>query len=169
MSRSYRPRKILPTLLWRGALLLLLWWVLSEGEGDIVFGTVTAMLAVLASLMLVPPGGTPGRLQRLMGLARFIPFFISNSLLGGWDVALRALQPRLPLAPCTIDYPLVLPAGWPSVIFLATVSLMPGTLAVRLDERQATIHLLDGSGDPLPSLQRVEQRVADLFGIKVAG
>ncbi|MGM0593086.1 MAG: Na+/H+ antiporter subunit E [Pseudomonadota bacterium] len=164
MSRSYRFYPILSALLWRGLLLWLLWWLLAEGGGGQGFAVATALLAALLSLPLLPPVGGCWSWRRVVGLLRFVPFFIYNSLLGGWDVARRALHPRLPLAPRTLRYPMRLPPGWPRVIFLNTISLMPGTLAVKMEGAVATIHLLDGSGDPLPALRRVERRVAALFG-----
>ena len=150
------------SLLWRWLLALLLWWVLAEGAlHGLPFAIGFALLAALASLALLPP--IPAQWHVIPALLRFIPFFLLQSLLGGIDVARRAFHPQLPLAPRIIDYPLALPAGWPRVIFLNTVSLLPGTLAVTLDGDMVCLHLLDGRGDPLPALRRVEQRVAALF------
>lgn len=166
MSMAHSPLRTLPTLLWRWLLALLLWWVLAEGDTDgLAFALPGALLAALVSLQLLRPSdGIRWRVITL-GWLHFIPFFLFNSLLGGVDVARRAFHPRLPLALCIIRYPLNLPEGWPRVVFLSTVSLLPGTLAVKMEGDEAHIHLLDGSGDPLPSLRRVERRVAALFGM----
>src|SRR5690554_2629282 len=83
------------TVLVRLIVLILLWLVLSEGEvryWGVILGGVVA--AALVSLLLAP---TTELSLSPVGLARFVPFFLMQSVLGGWDVALRALSrsPRL--------------------------------------------------------------------------
>ena len=154
---------LISTLLWRSLLALALWWVLAEGNlQGLGFGLAFALLAALASLRLLPQ--TPWlNVSRLLAWLRFIPFFLLQSLLGGIDVARRAFHPRMPLYPSIISYPLGLAKGWPRVFFLNTVSLLPGTLAVKLEGDTVRIHLLDGRGDPMSALRQVEARVAALF------
>jgi multicomponent Na+:H+ antiporter subunit E len=64
--------------------------------------------------------------------------------------------------------PVRLPPGWPSVVLADAVSLLPGTLAVRLDTRQACLelHVLDLGTDVATDVAALEQRVARLFGIE---
>jgi multicomponent Na+:H+ antiporter subunit E len=102
-------------------------------------------------------------------MARFLPFFLWQSLRGGIDVARRALHPRLPLAPLLLDYPLRLPDG-PACTFLAnTVSLLPGTLSADLENGCLTVHVLDGSQpDVSAELQSLEALIADLFGVELS-
>jgi multicomponent Na+:H+ antiporter subunit E len=144
--------------------MLSLWWILSEGiHTGQTFALIFALLAALSSLALIPPGNQRPWRQQLRGGLRFIPFFLWQSLLGGVDVARRAFPPRLPLCPSIISYPLGLAKGWPQVFFLNTVSLLPGTLAMKLEGDTVRIHLLDGRGDPMSTLRQVEERVAALF------
>jgi multicomponent Na+:H+ antiporter subunit E len=157
---SLRP---LGRLLWRFLLLSFLWSVLTEGyPGAWWFGLPVVTLATLSTR------GLRSDFEwrwRLIGLARFLPFFVLQSLRGGIDVALRALNPSLPLAPLLFDYPLRIPRG-PARVFLAnTVSLLPGTCTTDLLEQHLRVHVLDGSLPITRSLQTVEERVAQLFGI----
>jgi multicomponent Na+:H+ antiporter subunit E len=150
-------------LLWRFLLLSFLWWVLTEGyPGAWWFGFPVVTLATLATL------GLRGEVEvrwRFIGLARFLPFFLGQSLRGGIDVAFRALNPNLPLVPLLFDYPLRIPHG-PARVFLAnTVSLLPGTCTIDLLQEHLRVHVLDGSLPITRSLQAVEERVAQLFGI----
>lgn len=166
MERRHPVARLIPALLWRWLLALLLWWVLAEGVIDGLLAPLFALLAAIVSLMLSAPG-SPGKGQlSLPGLIAFIPFFLRQSLLGGLDIARRALHPDVPLSPSVIHYPLQLPPGWPQLCFLNTLSLLPGTLAVRLDDGQVTIHLLGNIDEPQHSLQDLEQRIARLFGLK---
>lgn len=159
--RPWRARQVLL----RAGLFALLWWVLVEGR---IYGLALAVVvigaAALTSLSLVPPGSW--RLSAA-GLARFLPYFLRQSLLGGTDVARRALHPRLPLRPGFFDYPLRLPEG-PVRVFLAnTVSLLPGTLSAELREDHLRVHLLDAGVPVHGRLGELEERVARLFALEL--
>jgi multicomponent Na+:H+ antiporter subunit E len=118
----------------------------------------------VASLWLVPPGVTS---LRWRGLARFVPFFLGASALGGIDVARRALDPRQAIAPELVEYRLRLPSGAPRSVFTATVSLLPGTLSAQLENDRLTIHVLDQGMPVRRTLSRLESRVAALYGLKL--
>ena len=55
-------------------------------------------------------------------------------LKGGVYVAWRAFDPRMPITPELIEYPLRLPPGLPRVILVNMVSLLPGTLSAELGD-----------------------------------
>jgi len=150
---------------WRLGVLTFLWWVLTEGSSDAwKFGLPVVILASLTTLTL--RSGFNWRC-RPIGMIRFLPFFFRQSLSGGIDVARRALSPRMPLAPLLVDYPLRLPKG-PARVFLAdTVSLLPGTCSVSLEDGCLRIHVLDGSLPVYQALQTVEERVAELFDVEM--
>ncbi|MCA1803996.1 MAG: Na+/H+ antiporter subunit E [Xanthomonadaceae bacterium] len=150
------------TLLLRTSFFTLLWWSVTEGAGGWAIGVPTILLALLASLWLQPQG----RLSlRPAGMLRFAAFFLVQSLRAGLDVALRALRPRMRLAPALQEYRLQLPAG-PARVFLAdTMSLLPGTLSTELRDDCLCLHVLDAHLPVEADLRQVEVRVADLFGL----
>lgn len=147
----------------RGALLGLLWLALTGADlryaplAVAVVGSATAV-----SLALAPPAQ---RRLRLLGAIRFVPFFVRQSLLGGIDVARRALAPGQPIEPEFITYQLRLPGGAPQTTFIAVVSLLPGTLSTELADDALIVHVLDRRVDAAATLARLERRVADLFGV----
>jgi multicomponent Na+:H+ antiporter subunit E len=98
-------------------------------------------------------------------LFRFLPVFLWGSLRGGMDVALRAIHPRLPLAPALQDYPLRIPDGPGRVLLIDVISLMPGTLSADLRGDTLAVHVLDGRQPVLPKIQALEERAAALFGL----
>ena len=141
-------------------LFALMWWVLTDGAMDSwLVGAPVVLFATLVSVALLPPFS-----WSLTGIARFVPFFLWRSLYGGVDVAMRALHPRLPISPGMVNYRWRLPPGLPRVAMANTVSLLPGTLSVELDEECLRVHVLDGRKDFLSELETVEQRVAAVFG-----
>ncbi len=142
----------------------LLWWILTLGAIDSwLIGVPVVLLAVLASGWLLPPIS-----WSLPGVASFVPFFLWRSLYGGVDVARRALHPQLPISPGLFDYRWRLPPGLPRVFMANTVSLLPGTLSAELGKEYLRVHVLDQSGNFIPELSIVEERVARLFGVSLA-
>lgn len=153
------------TILLRGLLFALVWWVLTEGRADgWGVGLIFVALAVAVSLRLWPPG--PHRLSAF-GLLAYVGFFFVQSVRGGFQVAAMALRPRLVLAPTLFEIPLRLPPGPAVVLLTGTLGLLPGTLSVRLDGATLTLHALDGRLPIEHEVRAAEVRVARLYGIAI--
>jgi len=147
----------------RLALFSLLWWVLTDGAIDSwPVGVPVVLIATLVSVMLMPPLS-----WSLRGMVVFIPYFFWHSIRGGVDVAMRALNPQLPISPGLFDYRFRLPPGLPRVFMANTVSLLPGTLSVELCEEILRVHVLDETGSIKEELNMLENRLADIFGLEL--
>lgn len=148
------------TILSRGGLFSLIWWVLTNGATTSWWiGVPAVLLAVVVSVALLP--ATPFVWYEFL---RFVPFFLMRSLLGGADVAWRAFHPGMSIAPDLIEYSLRLPPGLPQVFMANTVSLLPGTLSAALDRSVLKVHVLDSRRGVLTELEAMEQSVARIFG-----
>jgi multicomponent Na+:H+ antiporter subunit E len=120
------------TLLWRGLLLAGAWWLLAGDElHSWMIGLPCIVAGVWASAEL--RGLESSRLS-IVGLAQFVPFFLSHSLRGGVDVARRLFQRRMPLQPGLIRYQTQLLQGRGRLVFVNIVSLLPGTTLSVEDE-----------------------------------
>jgi multicomponent Na+:H+ antiporter subunit E len=153
----------LPRIAIRTMFVIVLWLVVSEGDlGSLVVGVPLSVIASGVSVRLYPD-----RVPRLhpVGIVRFIGFFAVQSVLGGVDVALRAFRPSLPLDPADVHYRLRLPPLAPRILFINTVSLLPGTLSAQLIDDVLVIHVLDCSRPVAEELARVEERVGLIFGL----
>lgn len=119
-----------------------LWLILSGGTpADLVAGAVAAFAATWASLRLLPPGTSCVRPAAVAGLT--LRFF-RQSVIAGADVARRALDPRLPLHPGFVVYPVGLSRGPGRNMFTTLMSLLPGTVPTGSDEKGGLlIHCLD--------------------------
>ena len=151
------------TLVSRGLLFSLIWWILTDGTvSSWWIGVPAVVLALVTSVALLPT-------VRFSWIAffRFVPFFLVRSLLGGVDVAGRAIHPGMPIAPDLVEYPLRLPPGLARVLMADTVSLLPGTLSTEIRQNRLTVHVLDGRKDLFPELEAVEEGVARMFGISL--
>ena len=118
-------------------------WLLLIGTHpvDLAAGLFAAAAATWTSLRLLPPSG--GRWQ-YAALARLTLRFLQQSIIGGLDVARRALDPRLPLRPGFVAYPVCLPPGPARYAFGALTSALPGTLSTGSNAHGALIyHCLD--------------------------
>ncbi len=122
--------------------------------GDLLVGLLATLVATWVSLRLLPP--SPGRLH-IGALLKFIGHFLWQSVVAGVDVARRAFDPRLPLKPGFLTYPVAIPAGTGQAAFGAITSLMPGTLSVGTDPDGGLIyHCLDLDQPVAASLARDE-------------
>lgn len=155
--RGARLRRFVVTLV----LAAVLWWVLAEGQG---LASPLAWLGVLgaACSTLTLPLSRPFRLS-LSALPGFAAYFLRASVMGGVDVARRALSPSMSLDSGFVRYSTSLPHGAALTFFMAVISLLPGTLSVRLQGRLLTVHVLDTRLPVRESLESLEARVARVF------
>lgn len=144
----------------RTAIMAALWWVLTEGAaGSWVVGAPVAVLCGALSACMLPP-----LRWSFTGACRFWPFFLWNSLRGALDVAWRTFHRRLPLDPGIVEHRSRSSLILAEVSVANTVSLLPGTLTVDVDQRNLYVHALDKGREVRESLERSERIVAALFG-----
>jgi multicomponent Na+:H+ antiporter subunit E len=161
-TRHWRPG----TLAVRIAGFALLWLLLVEGNLRYTGMALLAILAAAVASMALSP--VTGARWSLAGVARFTRYFVWQSIAGGFDVALRALSPAMPLDPGFVEFRLRLREEAARVLLANTMSLMPGTLSVELRGRMLRLHVLDRSTPVAALLRATERRVADLFGTQLA-
>jgi multicomponent Na+:H+ antiporter subunit E len=155
------------TLTLRVLLVVAAWLVLVEGEvSALVFGAPVIALAILARYA-VAEAAAPR--IRPWGLARFAWVFFGGMVRGGFDVAWRALSPRLPVSPGWLLYEVSLAGDAPRRLLMMLVSVMPGTICVDVEGTKLRLHLLVTSDDDLRrQVEALEESIARLFG-EVAG
>jgi multicomponent Na+:H+ antiporter subunit E len=146
------------------ALLLAIWWSLTDGDtGPLIAGVPFAFLgAAIWSLLGGPPPVS------LRGIAVFVPFFAWESLQSGLDVALRVFNPRLPIAPAFLVVPLRLPESASRTFMAGALNLLPGTLSVEIKADVLEVHVLDANGGVVRKLGALEKKVAGVFGLRLA-
>ena len=137
------------------------WWVLAKGAGDSwPVGIPAVLVAIYIDFNLFRPENTR---YSLGGLIAFALFFLKSSIYSGMDVVRRTYDPRLPLDPAMVEYPLKLTSSAARNLFICTVSLLPGTLSTAIEGQKLFIHALD-VGRPIEhELNMIENRVAAVF------
>lgn len=141
-----------------------LWWVLTGGVADswLIGAPVVLACSWLSLLLWTDTPFSP------IGLARFLPWFAYQSLVGATDVALRAFNPRLPLHPGLVKHRLRLPSGASRVTLANVVSMLPGTLSADLVDEELVIHTIEVGKDMHAMVRDLEPRIAGLFGLRLA-
>lgn len=131
-GRPVMPRKVPPGVLRRFVILLALWLVLIEFNiTNLLVGAITAAIATKISIHLRPQAIGP---ISYVALIRLTGHAIWQSLVAGFDVARRALDPRLPLDIGYVHYPTALQTPASRNAFRVLTSLQPGTLPVSPEE-----------------------------------
>ena len=125
----------------RACAFLALWVVLiGAGPGDLVVGVFTAAAATWVSVRLLSPGTIPLRPMAVPSLALR---FAWMSVVAGWDIARRALDPRLPVRPGFVVYPVGFARGPMRNVFTTLTSLLPGSVPAGEDGDALLYHCLD--------------------------
>lgn len=146
----------------RGLGFLAFWTVLIRPDaGHLAVGVAAAAAATWASLRLLPPASLDLRPTALLGLALR---FLRGSVTGGWDVARRALDPRLPLRPGFVVYEVGFPRGHARNAFAAFSSLLPGTVPAGEETRALIYHCLDVEQPIVAQLHATEAALAKALG-----
>jgi multicomponent Na+:H+ antiporter subunit E len=166
-ARGGRSGFPLRSALVRGIFFVIVWIaMIGVDPVDLVVGLCGAAIATAVSLMLLPPG------QFGFGSATLILLplrFLKQSAVAGVDVALRALDPRLPLKPGFIVFKPTLPPGPQRDAFCTLTSLLPGTLPSGAAEGGGVlIHCLDTDQPVAQQLAAEEALFAKAIGARKA-
>jgi multicomponent Na+:H+ antiporter subunit E len=144
-------------------ILAALWAIIAKGNlSSWVVGLPSIIFAVIVYQRLRLPEKTIIRAGLLPG---FAAWFLWHSVLGGMDVAWRALQPKVQLEPGFLRYRLTLPPGQARVFLVNIVSLMPGTLSADIEDDVLVLHALDATKKATAEVREAELRVSALYGI----
>ncbi|TXD39369.1 cation transporter [Lujinxingia vulgaris] len=148
---------------WRVVLFGVLWWVWAgDKPASWWFGAPAVMCAAIMAARRVP---AESHALSVKGLVAFLFYFVRASLQGGVDVAWRALSPQMRLHPGFLEYPIRFEAGGaPAVFFANIISLLPGTLSVRLVGHSVMVHAIDLRAPVEAQLQELEAHVEQMFG-----
>lgn len=160
----------------RGLLLGLLWAALSGADPEYLgYGAVSVSCAVALSLALLPPRGAPRptRWPRRLWFSVVLGlWFLGQSVVGGVDVARRAVRRQPDIDPTVIPAPVQLPEGQARQLAMVLMNLLPGSMIQRsiaggdgsTDQQgpadAVELHTLSAALDPARQWSRLQHRVA---------
>lgn len=151
----------------RLAVFSILWWALIEGDTSAVsYGLVVVPVAAAASMALHRPHPT-GALRsprRVLSVVSLLGWFLWRSVLGGVNVAKRAVSRPVDLAPEVVEYELELPDGLARLAVIDLASLMPGSLSAELHGDVLRMHVLHREIPAWDTVAELEKRVRRVIG-----
>lgn len=144
------------------------WWALAEGDSSMYgYGIVVVPLATAVSWWILPPkpsAATTGFGARLSAILRLAGWFAGRSLLGGIDVARRAISDKSAIDPIYESYTLQLDSDGAQVLITQLMNLMPGSLSVELENGTVLLHSLHPELPVIDQMAELERRVAAALG-----
>ncbi|MCB1772424.1 MAG: Na+/H+ antiporter subunit E [Gammaproteobacteria bacterium] len=143
-------------------MLAALWALLSGGSASSwLIGAPAAVAGAWAGRAL---GLFDRAAPSIGGALHYLPFFLAESVRGGVDVTRRVLAPVPRVHPGLHDYRVSLRSPQARLLFVNSVSLLPGTLAADLRDDTLVVHALDASMAVDEELRRLERSVGRVFG-----
>lgn len=143
-----------------------LWLGLTGGDATSLFVGVPTVLVAVA----VADRARAARfLPRLAALPGFLAFFLWQQMLAAGFIAARVMRRRITLEPGVVETRLQLRGDGARAVYMSALTLMPGTLAAALDGDRLSVHAIDRTADIAADLDRLQHRVARLFGQSLAG
>lgn len=142
---------------------LLVFWVLLSGEsGFLLFsGILFVSLITLLSIYLGIADGEGMTLSLLPGFIAYMPWFLWQVVLSSIDVALRILNPNLPILPsvATINVHEMQPPQL--MLYAHSVTLTPGTVSVYINQTPPQFLVHSIASEPIEDLLsgRMESKV----------
>ena len=141
--------------------LALLWSLLSGGV------TLVNLLvgALLGAILLSVIQRSRGRsfASRLFGIARFVALFVIELVQAGVAVVLLSIRPRPQFHPHVVAVPLRIESDAAISLLSATITLLPGTVAMGTSEDGRTLYAhAIGEADPESSragIRRIEELI----------
>jgi len=138
-----------------------LWLALAGADpASLWFGLPAAAAATALSLRLYPASRPGLRIHRAV---LFAPSLLARGLLGGLDVARRALDPRLPVSPGWIKLHTEGGTTEFRILLGGVISVLPGTLAAAPSCSTLDVHVLQSEGFDSASLRAEEGRIGRLL------
>jgi len=155
-------RNWLGATVFRAALFFGFWLILYGVKSpDFIVGVFAAIAATWASVLLLSPG--EWRFD-LIALSKLVARFAFQSIVAGFDVAWRALDPRMPLRPGFVNYRVRFPPGATRNTFATLTSLLPGTVPAGNQNGQIVYHCLDVDQPIVSQLAAEEAALAQALG-----
>ncbi len=148
-------------------------WLALSGADSAYFsyGAVAVLLVTVMSLVLLPPKPPTFRHwpARIWGTLVLVGWFLQQSVIGGVDVARRALTPTVDVDPAVVEVTVDLPAGAAQNLSLVLMNLLPGSMVQHVKDVEgqtvAEIHTLAIELGPKSQWDTLQHRVGRAFQI----
>lgn len=142
-------------------------WLLWSGHYTpllLAFGVASCgfVLLVARKMGLLDEEGVPHQLS--LGLVTYIPWLVWAIVKANLDVALRILNPRLPISPRLVRTRSSQHTDLGRVVYANSITLTPGTVTCDVDGEEFTVHALTKAAADDMLSGAMDRRVTRLEG-----
>ncbi len=126
-------------------LILFAFWLMLSGQFSILLltlGGFSALLSVAISAQMRLFHGKTQLAKLVWSLPKYWLWLSVQIAKCGLDVALRIVHPKLPIEPSFIKIPVSKSSGLGRTTYANSITLTPGTLAIKIDEENILVHTL---------------------------
>lgn len=102
---------------------------------------VAGFVAFLTGDMFIRRSHKPRRISRYLWFCYYIPLFIWECFKANIDVALRVLDPRLPINPGIVKVKTTLKSDTGLTFLANSITLTPGTFCVDIDPEEGALYI----------------------------
>ncbi len=128
------------------ALLMFTFWIILSGEFSFVLlfsGIISSLIvSYMSHDLLIKKVDTKIGLIKAIRFFRFLPWLLWQILLANIDLALRVLNPKMPINPRMIKFKNDLKTDLGMVILANSITLTPGTVTVDVNENEYLVHII---------------------------
>ncbi len=153
-------------------ILLALVWTLFVGEFSLRELAAGFLLGFLILSVFPLSLGTGGYVRRTLAAVHFAGFFARELTVANVQVALFALRRHPPLHPMIVAYPLRLRGDSAQTLLAATITLMPGSVAMGFNPERTVLYAhtigLNSARAARASVRKVEDALLPLYGQSAA-
>ncbi len=155
----------MPRFIRNSALLFGLWLLLSGRFEPVFLVLGLCASAAVAALQAAHPG-PPNPTLPLKGFLIYMPWLLGRILVSNLRTFALILNPRLPIEPRMIRYPLKLKNPAAVALLANSITLTPGTVTVEMNEKELLVHTLDEGGAEDLTSGRFEEKIKRIFEAK---
>ncbi|MCF7929607.1 MAG: Na+/H+ antiporter subunit E [Spirochaetales bacterium] len=129
------------------AVILALVWIMLTGVENRDEWIVGGIALVLTVLVFFRPAGVYGGLRcspkGIVLIPVYLVVFLWELIKSNLDVAVRVLNPRLPINPGIVRFKTKMDSDLGKLILANSITLTPGTLTVDVEDDTLTVHWID--------------------------
>ena len=144
--------------------LLGLWLLLSQSLNPwhVGIGLVSAVAVVWLN---TEPRATSEHRASITHVLTYVPWLLVRILAGGLHLSYLILHPKLPIKPRLFRYRTKLKHDTGVVLLSNSITLTPGTITVEAGDDGLVVHAMDAESARDLTSDRLEHRIAALFGL----
>ncbi len=146
---------------------LFAFWLVLTGSiaaADLVTGlALSSLLGVLAARLLWTDDAPLLTLGHTSRLLLFVPYLLAHMLLAATHVARIVLDPRMPLAPVTVEHRARFEREVSRVAYANSIGMTPGAVVIDVEDDRFLIHCLDASFADDISRGDLARRISRIF------